>query len=122
VLEVGAGCGLVGIVAARMILRSRRGETRVGGWDEAEERAIVDITDSNDAVLENIARNVVLNDVSSVVRGGRLPGGVREAGPEGDVDGRVGHVLGRRRRPSGGAGCNDGDGRRIGQWDVHDFL
>eukprot|EP00986_Skeletonema_menzelii_P008692 scaffold3767_cov116-Skeletonema_menzelii.AAC.17 len=55
VLEIGAGCGLVGIAAARIIAQSN-----------GEEKKCVTITDVNDLVIDNIAKNIVLNDVSEV--------------------------------------------------------
>jgi predicted nicotinamide N-methyase len=55
VLEIGAGCGLVGIAAARLIAQSN-----------SEEKKRVTISDVNDLVIDNIAKNIVLNDVSEV--------------------------------------------------------
>lgn len=55
VLEVGAGCGLVGIAAARIFAQS-----------SCEVKKCVTITDVNDLVIDNIAKNIVLNDVSDV--------------------------------------------------------
>jgi len=61
VLELGAGCGLVGIVAAR-ILSSQKKDRRI----EEEDSQHVIITDVNELVIENIQQNINLNDVSSV--------------------------------------------------------
>ncbi|KAK1735825.1 lysine methyltransferase [Skeletonema marinoi] len=55
VLEIGAGCGLVGIAAARLFAQSN-----------CEKKKCVTITDVNDLVIDNIAKNIVLNDVSEV--------------------------------------------------------
>ena len=61
VLEIGAGCGLVGIAAARIFAKG-----------DSEEREHVTITDVNDLVIDNIAKNVVLNDVSQVASVAKL--------------------------------------------------
>jgi predicted nicotinamide N-methyase len=50
-----AGCGLVGIAAARLIAQS-----------DGVQNASVTITDVNDLVLDNLAKNILLNDVSEV--------------------------------------------------------
>ncbi|KAL9188904.1 hypothetical protein ACHAXT_011394 [Thalassiosira profunda] len=67
VLELGAGCGLVGIVAARLISQ---------GESESKEHAVsqqrVMITDVNELVLENISQNIELNDVASVASVAKL--------------------------------------------------
>jgi predicted nicotinamide N-methyase len=55
VLEIGAGCGLVGIAAARLFAQNN-----------SEEKSCVTITDVNDLVIDNIAKNIVINDVSEV--------------------------------------------------------
>jgi predicted nicotinamide N-methyase len=58
VLEIGAGCGLAGIATARIFAqRSNCEETK---------KTHVTITDVNDLVIDNIAKNIVLNDVSEV--------------------------------------------------------
>ncbi|KAL3800055.1 hypothetical protein ACHAW5_003703 [Stephanodiscus triporus] len=124
VLELGAGCGLVGITAARVILASRLGTDDDDYDDEeveerrGETRPVVVITDVNEIVLDNIARNVELNDVSSIAyasrldfyaqsgdcrAGGWVPGGTMGGGGGGSADG-------------GGGGASEGRG--LGQADV----
>ncbi|KAL3776582.1 hypothetical protein HJC23_008054 [Cyclotella cryptica] len=59
VLEIGAGCGLVGILAAAIVKDG-----------SSPEQVIV--TDVNNTVLENIFRNINLNDLSSVATVAKL--------------------------------------------------
>ena len=59
VLELGAGCGLVGIVAARIL--SQKSSRRI----EDDSQQVI-ITDVNELVIENIQQNINLNDVSSI--------------------------------------------------------
>lgn len=60
VIELGAGCGLTGILAARLQQLSREPEIP----DQ-----LVCLTDFNPVVLENLKRNSILNDVSCEVAG-----------------------------------------------------
>ena len=53
ILEIGAGCGLVGILAATIVKDCNKPDQVI-------------ITDVNNVVLENISRNISLNDVTSV--------------------------------------------------------
>ena len=62
VLEIGAGCGLVGIAAARLFAQS----------NNEEKKKCVTITDVNDLVIENIDKNILLNDVSEVASVAKL--------------------------------------------------
>jgi predicted nicotinamide N-methyase len=57
ILEIGAGCGLVGIAAARLISQST---------NSTQQKMLVTITDVNDLVIGNIAKNIELNDVKEV--------------------------------------------------------
>ena len=59
ILEIGAGCGLVGILAATVVKHSDKTNQVV-------------ITDVNNVVLDNISRNIRLNDVSSVASVAKL--------------------------------------------------
>ncbi|KAL7484475.1 hypothetical protein ACHAW6_010117 [Cyclotella cf. meneghiniana] len=59
ILEIGAGCGLVGILAATIVKDCNTPEKVV-------------ITDVNNTVLENIFRNINLNDLSSVASVAKL--------------------------------------------------
>jgi len=60
VLELGAGCGLVGLVAARLQKMHCHEET----VHRCTESSCVVLTDFNEAVLENLRRNAILNEVS----------------------------------------------------------
>ena len=131
ILELGAGCGLVGIVAARLILaHRRRGEETRDDDDDGDDdgdgdgdgdvegekqrrhgerrrdpaAAIVVITDFNEMVLENIARNVELNGVSSVARVSRLDF-YEQSG-----DCRSGRWIAGEGGTTGAGGCADGGG------------
>jgi SAM-dependent methyltransferase len=55
ILELGAGCGLSGLVAARLYQQQIRRETTT-----------VILTDFNARVLENLRRNIDLNDLSQI--------------------------------------------------------
>jgi predicted nicotinamide N-methyase len=59
ILEIGAGCGLVGILAAAIVKKYDTGHQVI-------------ITDVNNTVLENIVRNIRLNDVNSVASVAKL--------------------------------------------------
>mmetsp|Transcript_37230 Transcript_37230/g.77989 ORF Transcript_37230/g.77989 Transcript_37230/m.77989 type:complete len:475 (-) Transcript_37230:135-1559(-) len=65
VLELGAGCGLVGIVAARIIARQQNCTNK-----EPTQQVI--ITDVNELVLDNMTHNIRLNDVTSVASVAKL--------------------------------------------------
>ena len=59
ILEIGAGCGLVGIVASVLVKEDRIPDQVI-------------ITDVNNTVLDNIARNINLNDVGSCASSAKL--------------------------------------------------
>lgn len=61
ILEIGAGCGLVGILAATIVKNS--------DWNMPNQ---VIISDVNNTVLDNISQNINLNDVSSVASVAKL--------------------------------------------------
>lgn len=63
ILEIGAGCGLVGIAAARLISQSS---------NSTQQKMVVTITDVNDLVIGNIAKNIELNDVKEVASVAKL--------------------------------------------------
>eukprot|EP00557_Chaetoceros_sp_GSL56_P007642 CAMPEP_0176502650 /NCGR_PEP_ID=MMETSP0200_2-20121128/14872_1 /TAXON_ID=947934 /ORGANISM="Chaetoceros sp., Strain GSL56" /LENGTH=529 /DNA_ID=CAMNT_0017901747 /DNA_START=417 /DNA_END=2006 /DNA_ORIENTATION=- len=66
VLEIGAGCGLTGMVAARMMMAGGGGG---GGGDESEGGlAQVILTDFHRKVLMNIQRNISLNGLDDVAK------------------------------------------------------
>jgi predicted nicotinamide N-methyase len=60
VLELGAGCGLTGLVAAKI----QQQQCNYGPSEqEANDNCWVTLTDFNPLVLENIQRNIALNDI-----------------------------------------------------------
>eukprot|EP00980_Cylindrotheca_fusiformis_P011706 scaffold2783_cov129-Cylindrotheca_fusiformis.AAC.7 len=63
VLEIGAGCGLVGLVAAGIC--EHEDELR-------QDRGTVYLTDFNDVVVKNIERNISLNGLSDIARSAHL--------------------------------------------------
>jgi hypothetical protein len=79
ILELGAGCGLVGITAAHLLKEIIQDETnkeekelRDELWHRQQQQPLVKITDVNDLVLENISRNLHLNDVASLASVAKL--------------------------------------------------
>ena len=72
VLELGAGCGLVGCSAALLISRMISENQKEQHNDRIEEENAVIITDVNDLVIENIVQNINLNDVSSIASVAKL--------------------------------------------------
>jgi predicted nicotinamide N-methyase len=87
IMELGAGCGLVGITAARIILSSREHINRSNitkrsnsfhvnddnkTSNDRNEETVVVITDVNEVVLQNIMYNIELNNVTSVTSVAKL--------------------------------------------------
>jgi predicted nicotinamide N-methyase len=66
ILELGAGCGLVGIVAAQLLQR-RSSKTPSPPSPPPAAAAQVILTDFNRTVLHNLQRNVILNNVKDMV-------------------------------------------------------
>ena len=67
-LELGAGCGLVGLTAATLLKQSREKEEKEGQTEEEEGKYAdndVIFTDYLPQVLENIERNLDLNDIEN---------------------------------------------------------
>lgn len=63
VLELGAGCGLVGLVAAAIISRD------ISVDCTKQEAAAVTLSDFNDVVVRNIQQNISLNGLGDIARG-----------------------------------------------------
>jgi predicted nicotinamide N-methyase len=59
ILELGAGCGLVGLVAAKLLQDERRQTSTTGTQS-------VILSDFNDVVVENLTRNLALNDLKDI--------------------------------------------------------
>ena len=64
VLELGSGCGLVGLVAAETAWGNKEGDNELSFH--------VTMTDFNETVLRNIDRNIRLNDFSGVAEANKL--------------------------------------------------
>jgi predicted nicotinamide N-methyase len=58
ILELGAGCGLVGLIAARLLVKK--------GEERGVEKPSVILTDFNEVVLKNADRNIHLNGVEGI--------------------------------------------------------
>jgi predicted nicotinamide N-methyase/predicted Fe-Mo cluster-binding NifX family protein len=65
ILELGAGCGLVGLVAAKLSQSNAR--SNVENSTTLDDRQII-ITDFNPVVLDNIRHNIRLNGVQAVAQ------------------------------------------------------
>lgn len=84
ILELGAGCGLVGLVAASLIQTSNseestRGESLSSDHDRdcenargekknGSDRTAVVLSDFNDMVVKNLHRNILLNGLEDVIK------------------------------------------------------
>ena len=65
ILEIGAGCGLVGLTAATLLKqgRSSSGDVVIVERQDEDEKSTVIMTDYNPAARANLHRNAVLNEV-----------------------------------------------------------
>jgi predicted nicotinamide N-methyase len=76
ILELGSGCGLVGIVAARLLVQQQQQQevTVISASSSSptpqqqrqQKQPLVLLTDYNRTVLQNLQRNIILNDVQNV--------------------------------------------------------
>jgi predicted nicotinamide N-methyase len=66
VLELGAGCGLVGLVAARINSKESSGD------EIQQEKGSFTLTDFNDVVVKNIQQNIALNGLGDIAQGAGL--------------------------------------------------
>jgi predicted nicotinamide N-methyase len=75
ILELGSGCGLVGIVAARLLVQQQQEEMTMIASSSSpttpqqprqQQKPLVILTDFNRTVLQNLQRNIILNDVQNV--------------------------------------------------------
>jgi predicted nicotinamide N-methyase len=78
ILELGAGCGLVGLVAARLVLRQRT--------KEQKQQSTVAITDFNELVVKNVNQNIRLNGVEDLAEGVGLDFFHQDVTKEGWID------------------------------------
>jgi len=70
ILEIGAGCGLVGLLAARMTKKQRALTTLDGSASTNDDSPPCEVilSDFNHTVLENLERNIALNEVENLCR------------------------------------------------------
>jgi predicted nicotinamide N-methyase len=68
ILELGSGCGLVGIVAARLLVQQQQQQGMIASSSSQvqQQQPLVILTDYNRTVLQNLQRNIILNDVQNV--------------------------------------------------------
>jgi predicted nicotinamide N-methyase len=78
ILELGAGCGLVGLVAARLKVKLRKEIDR--------ETSHVKLTDFNELVLKNIDQNIFLNGLEGAAKGAGLDFYIQDAELDGWLD------------------------------------
>jgi predicted nicotinamide N-methyase len=67
VLELGAGCGLTGLVAARLQKLDADTSKAPPEYCEQQQQEVI-LSDFNTVVLQNLQRNVALNNVTEVCR------------------------------------------------------
>lgn len=79
VLELGAGCGLGGLVAAKIIqdnhrihTTDRNTTTRSSTNDTTTDTLSVVLTDFNEVVVNNLQRNIQLNDLQNISKAQKL--------------------------------------------------
>jgi predicted nicotinamide N-methyase len=65
VLEIGAGCGLTGLVAARLQKQWDADSSNVLDQQQQQRQGVI-ISDFNTTVLQNLQHNVVLNSVDDI--------------------------------------------------------
>jgi predicted nicotinamide N-methyase len=72
ILELGAGCALVGLVTAKIIQRNQEQLVEGNPATTTTRRRRVTVTDFNDVVVDNLRRNIELNGLEDICEATKL--------------------------------------------------